>query len=292
MGDEDGVDIGGQPTSGESTRAPHLSPDGRWWWDGAQWVPANQPAPPPAPATLRLSPDGRYQWNGQAWVPVVPTSSMARPAAPATRGSGSKTWLIVGLAIAGAVALFVAIGILAIASDSQHQDRVSAKSLASGGGVGDGLPGDQRDFLTAVADGQSAAEDANELQVVEARKARGKAMCAALSADLAVTGWTGVVEDVSTTLGGDGGVLAIEIAQDVAVQTWNNGASDIGEGTLIQPESPLWDSIIDLQEGDEVIFSGRFVPGKDCIKESSLLDENGLRTPDFIFKFKSVEQVN
>jgi hypothetical protein len=27
---------------------PQLSPDGRWWWNGAQWVPAAPAAPPAA----------------------------------------------------------------------------------------------------------------------------------------------------------------------------------------------------------------------------------------------------
>lgn len=32
-----------------------LSPDGNWWWDGAQWV-------------STISPDGRWRWNGETWV--------------------------------------------------------------------------------------------------------------------------------------------------------------------------------------------------------------------------------
>jgi hypothetical protein len=34
-----------------------FSPDGMYYWDGAQWV-------------STISHDGRYRWNGQAWVPV------------------------------------------------------------------------------------------------------------------------------------------------------------------------------------------------------------------------------
>jgi TM2 domain-containing membrane protein YozV len=32
------------PPPGAST--PSLSPDGRWWWNGAQWVPSPVPPPP------------------------------------------------------------------------------------------------------------------------------------------------------------------------------------------------------------------------------------------------------
>ncbi len=34
-----------------------MSPDGRWWWDGARWFPA-------------VSADGLWRWNGIQWVPV------------------------------------------------------------------------------------------------------------------------------------------------------------------------------------------------------------------------------
>jgi hypothetical protein len=33
-----------------------FSPDGKYWWDGQQWVPA-------------VSQDGKQRWNGTAWVP-------------------------------------------------------------------------------------------------------------------------------------------------------------------------------------------------------------------------------
>ena len=41
---------------------PQLSPDGRWFWDGATWRPA-------------LSPDLRWRWNGYSWVSVGGGSS-------------------------------------------------------------------------------------------------------------------------------------------------------------------------------------------------------------------------
>lgn len=35
-----------------------MSPDGMYYWDGAQWV-------------STLSPDGRFRWNGASWVPAT-----------------------------------------------------------------------------------------------------------------------------------------------------------------------------------------------------------------------------
>jgi hypothetical protein len=37
--------------------APQFSNDGRWFWNGQQWVAA-------------ISPDGRYRWTGAAWTPI------------------------------------------------------------------------------------------------------------------------------------------------------------------------------------------------------------------------------
>jgi hypothetical protein len=42
-----------------------LSPDGAYYWDGAQWV-------------TTLSKDGAHRWNGSAWIPT------AAPAGPQT----------------------------------------------------------------------------------------------------------------------------------------------------------------------------------------------------------------
>jgi hypothetical protein len=36
---------------------PSLSPDGRWWWTGSQWVSAR-------------SADGQWQWDGRSWQPA------------------------------------------------------------------------------------------------------------------------------------------------------------------------------------------------------------------------------
>lgn len=50
----------------------HYSPDGRWMWNGAQWVPtqAPTPAPAPPPVAIHYSPDGQWMWNGSTWVPA------------------------------------------------------------------------------------------------------------------------------------------------------------------------------------------------------------------------------
>lgn len=40
----------------QSNPVVQLSPDGKYFWDGQQWV-------------STVSPDGKYRWTGTAWVP-------------------------------------------------------------------------------------------------------------------------------------------------------------------------------------------------------------------------------
>jgi hypothetical protein len=64
-----------------------FSPDGLWWWDGAQWRPA-------------ISPDGRWRWDGRAWVPATP---------PARPGGGAGMAVLVTILIFGGVLVLVSL---------------------------------------------------------------------------------------------------------------------------------------------------------------------------------------
>lgn len=233
---------------------PHISPDGNWVWNGSQWLPNTAP-PPTGP----------------------PQGYPNQYARPAQKNKGRN----IALSLVGGVALLIVVGAIGD-SDTPVNDKSAISSAADDSSP---LPEDQRAFLGAVGAGQEAAEDATELQVVEARKTRADAMCEVLSPDKSVTDWIGTVENVETTLGGDGGVLALQVAEEVKVSTWNNGMSDIGDNTIIEEGTALWDQMVPLEEGDMVTFSGKFIKASDCISESSLMDENGMRTPDFVFRF-------
>lgn len=58
---------------------PQRSKDGRWRWDGHQWVllkpRSSRPSYLPGPGAPQLSSDGRWWWNGYQWVPADPASS-------------------------------------------------------------------------------------------------------------------------------------------------------------------------------------------------------------------------
>lgn len=68
-----------------------LSPDGYFYWDGAEW-------------RSTTSPDGSWRWNGAAWVAAQSTSESG-PAARYVSPKGLGIWVSILLAISGAVAV-------------------------------------------------------------------------------------------------------------------------------------------------------------------------------------------
>ena len=152
-------------------------------------------------------------------------------------------------------------------------------------------PDEQRQFVSTF---QRAIDDYNEasteLQAANALNVRDAELCT-ITSQGQVDDWIGVVESVGAN--GDGkGVLAIEIAPDLVLKTWNNAFSDIGDGTLIEPSSELFEKVLPLEGGETVRFSGRFVGGSNhCLKDSRLTDNGRATDPDFIIKFRDVEVV-
>jgi len=169
---------------------------------------------------------------------------------------------------------------------------VEAAELGGSTGKAMTLPRAERRFLAIVADAQEAAADANEIGVVQARHRRGQQLCRLLGSGLQARSWTAVVDSVETTLGGDAGVLELSIADGVKVATWNNSLSDFDDQTLIKEGSPVWRLLAELEEGDVVRFTASFVRDEEnCVRESSLIDVNGLLTPTFIARFSAVEKL-
>lgn len=78
--------MGGNP-GGPQPPPAHtaFSPDGLWWWDGAQW-------------RSTVSPDGLWRWDGRSWVPH-------RIAARTAGGGGSTALVVTVVAIAGVLVL-------------------------------------------------------------------------------------------------------------------------------------------------------------------------------------------
>ena len=153
------------------------------------------------------------------------------------------------------------------------------------------FPIDQQDFISTFEEYLVLYNDAGtELQAANYLNERDSALCR-ITNQGRVEDWIGYVERVGAN--GDGyGVLEIEISDDLILKTWNNAFSDIGDGTLIEPSSSLFDRILPLQGGELVRFSGQFMDGSNhCLKDSRLSDYGRANDPDFIFKFRALDVV-
>ena len=152
------------------------------------------------------------------------------------------------------------------------------------------FPKDQRSFIQIILvaqRNQAAAE--NDMQRGGVKYKRDSEICD--SVGRFVKGWFGTVDKVDSNSDGLG-TLSIYIAPDIRVKTWSNAFSDRSDSTLIQPSSELFMKASSLKVGDKVVFSGNFFTGNDgdCFKESSLTLQGKLADPEFIFRFRSVEQ--
>jgi hypothetical protein len=81
--------MGGQPSAPDPPRSA-FSPDGLWWWDGAEWRPA-------------VSQDRLWRWDGRSWVPA-----QAAPRA----GGGTGACVITVLAFGGVLFLVTLITVV------------------------------------------------------------------------------------------------------------------------------------------------------------------------------------
>lgn len=152
----------------------------------------------------------------------------------------------------------------------------------------------QTQFISVVnsATATFSAAGRDEFAQGATRPARRQAICAtALGREPVVQDWVGQVSTRSTNNEGKG-VLRISIGPDVAVKTWNNALSDIGDRTLIEPGSPAFNVMGTLRNGDWVRFSGRFFPDQtDCVREPSMTIRGTMTSPEFIFRFDDIRRI-
>jgi len=255
------------------------NPEQLRYWDGSIWTEHRAPMNRPNPETIPTSPVGTGAGHGD----------------PNDGVGAKKNWFArhkVLTGIAASLGIMVCIGTLIPDDNSDAAtDRTTATTNKDSQVTSAAKPKvSQEDrFIDAVNKAADEADDAdNEMKVVQLRHVRAKNI-REIVPSLKVTDWNGTIDDVSTTLGGDSGVISIKLDDDIKVSTWNNGLSDISDHTLIKEDSPLYASLADLEEGDKVEFSGKFIrDAEDGIDEQSLMDINGVTSPEFTFRFKSV----
>ena len=111
-----------------------------------------------------------------------------------------------------------------------------------------------------------------------------------------ITNWIGEVDVIGTTKGGDFANLEIEsrvAGQKIAYITWNNRLSDIGDNTMIPMNSPIYQKIGNLKQGDKVVFTTQLLKDKqDGFKEGSMTEEGNMTDTEFIVKFVDIKKLD
>ncbi len=152
-------------------------------------------------------------------------------------------------------------------------------------------PNEQDQFVSDILAARETFRSAStEMQEGATRPSRSKALCATFPSGN-MERWIGTVKELTTN--GDGlGVISISIGDDVNVKTWNNALSDLVSKTLVAPGTPLYDSMLRLAVGDDVVFSGNLIKGgADCFQESSMTLRGSMTSPEFIAQFRQIEKL-
>lgn len=155
----------------------------------------------------------------------------------------------------------------------------------------DAMPEDEAALLAAIeAARRQYRAAANDMARGAARPTRAQDICQAVPSP-AVSGWVGTVATLDTN--GEGkGVIAIQLAPGVVVKTWNNKVSDYGDGTLIDPASPLFRAASALRVGERVRFSASLIQDRtDCFREASLTLAGSIDAPEFIMRLEAIQAV-
>ena len=109
-----------------------------------------------------------------------------------------------------------------------------------------------------------------------------------------VLNWVGFIKKIGTTKGGEFAYVNItsEIAEyPVSYRTRNNRLSDIGDNTMIPLNTYVYNQLANLNEGEKVIFSARFLADKqDGYKEGGLTEQGNVTESDFIVKFIDIRK--
>jgi hypothetical protein len=151
------------------------------------------------------------------------------------------------------------------------------------------MPRDEADVIRIVTAAQQSDGSAeNDMQRGAFKAQRDKALCSRLK-PLAFNDWTGHVAEIDANSDGKG-ILAIVIADDITLKTWNNDFSDISDKTLIMPGTKLFNVAASLRQNQAVKISGTLIRGHngDCFEEGRLTLAGKLRTPEFIVRFSAI----
>lgn len=188
----------------------------------------------------------------------------------------------------------ILVGIMNTPEDESSSGEMEASSDAASSerSLESRMPEGQRTFVQVVSDHAAEfGESRNELQESRVRDRRKEAISATLDSR-SISFWVGTINQLETNMDGKA-ILSVRIAPNIDIKTWNNAFSDLSSNTLIEKDSPIYNSLLDLSNGQRVVFSGSFFPSEsDFIEETSITIQGSLKNPEFLFQFSSVRPIN
>lgn len=152
-------------------------------------------------------------------------------------------------------------------------------------------PQEQSVLLTIVDQARFSFVSAKtEMQEGATKPWRATALCNNLKS-LSAQNWLGTISKLTTN--GEGkGVVSVSIGDEIEIQTWNNAASDIFHETLIEPGTALYNRLLELEVGDDVLVTGQFLGDEtDCLRETSITIRGSMMSPEFLFKFHDIQKL-
>ena len=176
--------------------------------------------------------------------------------------------------------------------DDAGTDESADSSAAPASPVADARYGNQTDaqlaMLAIIEEYKTTyGAAANDLQRGNVRVERDEAICDAIGSTK-VSNWSGVIERLGANSDGLG-FVTIAIGKNVTVETWNNAFSDLFDDTLIERNTDLYDSILNLTEGQVVTFSGEFIESDlSCLDTKNLTEFFTVERPEFVFRFSEI----
>ena len=227
----------------------------------------------------------RY-WDGTVWTdlaaaPADPlpvnqsTSSEPNQPEPVVLERTTPVWAKIGI---GLLVALVMIGIAVYITDKVREPAIPFGAQ----------PRDEQAVVKLIEDARQEYSSANhDLQRDAALAERDERICA-LIGDGRVEDWTGKIYEIDSN--GDGqGIIGINIEPNTQVTTRSSAFSE-GD-TLITP-GPLLDRITELEEGQVVRFSGRFVADEDgpCFTNPRLTQRQRIDKPLMVFRFSDVRR--
>jgi hypothetical protein len=149
----------------------------------------------------------------------------------------------------------------------------------------------EADFISVITAARGEYKSGPNDMVKGAARAHRRVRLCQLVQGTDVQGWTGRITNLSSSSSGKG-VLGISIGPHITITTINNDFSDSFDHTLIEPSSNVFREVVPLSVGQQILFSGSFLPSDtDCVREISLTQEGSMTDPEFLFHFTDVKAV-